>query len=1629
MSGAETSRDDQHDQTSHDDSHDYMATPHPLRKVMAPPPSSTVTAGTRSPADSFSTASGSPFPPLESSSDANTTSPYASTRALTSTPQSRVSRSQSRSLAGSTTQEYTTNTTRTSRHERTRSGTGSLGNSTHASRRDRWQKPGEMSGSFSGEEIQPLELGTEKSVPLNDHSDAYSDSQSLPELPSLSAPPAESPITRRLSSGHILLERPRKRGPSGGSEQLEQRDEMKNDPSLLESPNMIASQSSVVTTLHVPQQDRIPSLSRSEMSGTDTSVTSTPEGPVRNVSMMTPRSDGHQEYEVTGEYTFNPEAQSDQDENPTLDYHHEYEYTPQEEQSSDAPESYASPAKRMDNYSPAKQVYTPSIASFTTPGTVRGQPFRENSYNLPSAPTTALQDVTDAFQNTPTAIPFTPSPSGMSSKVSDFSTPRAPLDDAERRKSHVLAVLNSTSRVMRPSVKGTPHPLRRVSTAPASESIAEESSEEGSSRIMSLATPGMRSRLTVDQSGNESFVSVASSADLTSDRRASHLHSRLSRGNTSFPTILLPTNPSTSGGGSLKGLSDQRADGIKIHKHLNAMNKQLLETNAELAREAEAWKDEVERLKGVLREAGIEVEELDVLAGIRADRSGSVNESQQLPDWSGASPASHSGKQDHSELISRISSLSGRRRSSPFSKASTTAQDLLDGLSPEEHAAVLQEMAEKLESLEEGLNEKDEVINDLQEQLKIAKQSPSLTQEDLHIQIDKLSQQLEEAERARVSLHAEFSQKTEQHAKRFGEICSGFEEQVKGLEMELASAKGEVDRLRADKSRLERIASTDDVDAREGELRKQIQNLGVELNVVKQQAKTRADEVEKLKSHSSQLQEERKDLMNRTETAEAQVDELKSKLAEGEAEGNKADLESMKSELRAACEAQTAAEDEVARLEEEVADLRQTTVDQEAELDKQHEHIQELNRVVEDLDADLAAAKEHSRAGSMDGETVHQLQQDLEKVNALLSQKESEIESLRGKLEVADIASKSLRTSLRRSTSPGSTLTPTAKTPGYTNVSSSGQESFIAAMEDRLDEAYREIGRLKHEIGATPQRKSAIEVRDARIQALEREKAALADRLAAAKTVSTSTPASTSGMMEAASPFRPTPFVHKAIASLKTPRTPGPMKELSWLQTTIQDSNEPMLQAQIDYLQQELNNANGQLDNNFSRLESAGLGAIALAEKLAAAEDRISELEDEIRTLSQRNRASLALVSAHREERDNDNEGRLKKALTAVHQQMEELRSDIAIERSRLRKDNGRLNDLVSELKLKSRGEVDSFRAEIQRLAADAENDLRAAQDDLSRVTRERDDLVQDLQRSKSQITQLEQKVVNERRSRDSLMRKHAQSANNNEELVQKTQTIQSLQTSLRQANTDADRLRDILEKRERALTDSETRVNQYRQERETVARELASFEKDLLIQRAESEEFGVQLQALKREQNDVTGRHASEIKKLERELVEVKDRERRARRELESVQDRYEQVEQWRRGHACDDGLTDALIEQKAKFKAQSRELATQIRYLKAKFTREATFRNALALQKRYLLLLVGGMSLNEQATLRAISKMGFPVPEPPRPARSFKAVALAVLGVIRANNAAKQWRTERELKSSITSSNGERRRVSSRT
>lgn len=186
-------------------------------------------------------------------------------------------------------------------------------------------------------------------------------------------------------------------------------------------------------------------------------------------------------------------------------------------------------------------------------------------------------------------------------------------------------------------------------------------------------------------------------------------------------------------------------------------------------------------------------------------------------------------------------------------------------------------------------------------------------------------------------------------------------------------------------------------------------------------------------------------------------------------------------------------------------------------------------------------------------------------------------------------------------------------------------------------------------------------------------------------------------------------------------------------------------------------------------------------------------------------------------------------------------------------------------------------------------------------------DYTQEIQISKSRVTQLEREVDDERRAYDSLSRRNAQIACDGTtavqlqaELSQKSEAIRLLESSLRDAESTTHHLREQLTKRGEEMRESEAQVHKYRREREIIAHELREFENDLQKHKIESEEFGQQLQALKKEQASKSSRHAAELQALEREMKEMKERERRLRREVQDVQTKYEKVEKWRELHEC---------------------------------------------------------------------------------------------------------------------------------
>lgn len=78
-----------------------------------------------------------------------------------------------------------------------------------------------------------------------------------------------------------------------------------------------------------------------------------------------------------------------------------------------------------------------------------------------------------------------------------------------------------------------------------------------------------------------------------------------------------------------------------------------------------------------------------------------------------------------------------------------------------------------------------------------------------------------------------------------------------------------------------------------------------------------------------------------------------------------------------------------------------------------------------------------------------------------------------------------------------------------------------------------------------------------------------------------------------------------------------------------------------------------------------------------------------------------------------------------MREQMDDLKADLAAERSRLQRDNQRLQDLLSEINLKRQAEVDSFRAEMGRMEEEAKTNLEEVRRESSALTHQIDRLKQ----------------------------------------------------------------------------------------------------------------------------------------------------------------------------------------------------------------------------------------------------------------------------------------------------------------
>lgn len=185
----------------------------------------------------------------------------------------------------------------------------------------------------------------------------------------------------------------------------------------------------------------------------------------------------------------------------------------------------------------------------------------------------------------------------------------------------------------------------------------------------------------------------------------------------------------------------------------------------------------------------------------------------------------------------------------------------------------------------------------------------------------------------------------------------------------------------------------------------------------------------------------------------------------------------------------------------------------------------------------------------------------------------------------------------------------------------------------------------------------------------------------------------------------------------------------------------------------------------------------------------------------------------------------------------------------------------------------------------------------------------------------------------------------------------------------EVDELRHALENQIDELQRTEQEKNRIVIENCDIARTIANLEADLRRVKKDAEEFGRDLKALKAEKMKMEEKQKEETARAERARKQSQTQIRLLSDQLESQKAKTARAKEGLQRHVCsyvcspsvclaapielirDDQQLEAL---EAQHKQECKGLIVQIRYLKAKFTRESTLRDGLSYQKQYLLVLL---------------------------------------------------------------------------
>ncbi|OAX40162.1 hypothetical protein K503DRAFT_738032 [Rhizopogon vinicolor AM-OR11-026] len=1196
-----------------------------------------------------------------------------------------------------------------------------------------------------------------------------------------------------------------------------------------------------------------------------------------------------------------------------------------------------------------------------------------------------------------------------------------------RRRSFLLSVINSTAR---PRMKFTPHPQRRLSALPVSQSSSgnsESISSGGGTPAGALRTafvgitprPGRGRGHSLAQAhapdsassagdgdhlaspsdtelrgASVSFISNASSHDLTTHPRA----------NTSYDPAL---------GTGQRGVA--RFDAPKLNHYLHTLNSKLQEENKTLVdrlRKYEEVKDAEQRR--------LSLESMSPVQGRRISAGntlGDVEEEAGAEGWA-------EEKRDLEELVENLEVQ--------IDKLAAEKESIGQALEAEqrERARDKERWRERMQEVETGVAE---IVGDLEKKISEGERV--------------LEERTKEAERIRERLQSERDLAIERAAQAETAMEDGKElggalkeansrisvltadlqsatAQIKDMEEEIMASDRRVDELEKElkEERLSAKLTNDD-------LHGQLSEMGAEVmrsKLLAQSDRDSNEEVRELKTYTAELEEAAAAATERIQDLEEQLTSAQDRYNQLDAEEQDANdrIEALENKAERASllvgqmeDALEASEQKMRTDEEVVADLKAkiSTLEREREREREMsrllkgQHSEESNTEFENaLEAELEQAHkeiaklnellQHSPARrAMDAakdQRIETLEKDKEQLQARIKTLRSASFEMSTPNKVANLSGISpihrhvLSMSVKAPKTPGGPLKDLTWLNNTTgDASASPLLAEIARLQAELDRANDSIDEKLDELedaglGVVSLTRDLEDARS-KISQLENEMTRLQRR--------------EERQLHRLERLRCQKCLVKVVTSQLQQLYDADESSLDMSRSGL-PSNPPTPPTKTsEALRLDLRAVNQQLDSMKQRWEDEKRQL--LGEK-AVLQDAANRMNMEVRNA--KDEAKRAAEGGRRSRADTRE---IEKAKAVIA----DLEAELQAERTRLRQMSTEQNRVQRE--------KGGITRQLQRTEADIDD----VKKQLQRVKRENHELENEL-RANATVEQkarlLESKVKENAETIDQLRQERSLLTKDHKELQRQFTEVSDRVNKLRgdfaksQSSHDnrrqqldshlaeIDDLRRALSNQADELQRSEEEKNRMAMEKTDVARSVTALEADLRRVKRDAEAFGRDLKALRTEKEKLQDKHRDDLAKAERAKKQAQTQIRLLNEKLDSQHAKLKTAKEDYKHHACavDSRQLDQL---KRQHKEECKGLVVQIRYLKAKFTRESTLRDDLAFQKQYLLVLLSNFEASEKRILACISRIGYPRHENPlavmKKPRSIKSIVLSVIFISR--------------------------------